>query len=50
MQFVIPELPMKGTNGIVAVPEEEQTPETKDALTVQITSGGETQTNDHPRY
>jgi len=42
MQFVIPELPMKGTNGIVAVPEDEKTPETKDALTVQISSGGET--------
>ena len=43
MQFVIPELPMKGINGIVAVPEDEITPETKDALTVAITTGGETQ-------
>ena len=42
MQFVIPELPIKGINGIVAVPEAEQTPETKDALTVSITSNGET--------
>ena len=42
MQFVIPDLPMKGVNGIIAVPESEQTPETKDALTLAITSGGET--------
>ena len=31
MQFVIPELPMKGTNGIVAVPEEEKTSHSLDA-------------------
>ncbi len=42
MQFVIPEMPIKGINGIVAVPEAEQTPETKDALTVSITSNGVT--------
>ena len=42
MQFVIPELPIKGKNGLVSVPESEQTPETKDALTLAVSSGGET--------
>ena len=42
MQFVIPNPLVKGTYGIVKVPENEMTEATLDALVVAITSGGET--------
>ncbi|NER11467.1 cytochrome c-type biogenesis protein CcsB [Muriicola jejuensis] len=42
MQFVFPEPVIKGSYGVVQVPEEEQTPNTQDALILDITTGGET--------
>jgi len=42
MQFVIPEPLIKGTYGIVKVPEEEMTEQTLDALIVSISANGET--------
>ena len=42
MQFVIPEPLVKGTYGIVEVPEEELTEATQDALVVGVSSNGET--------
>lgn len=42
MQFVIPEPTIKGSYGIVKVPEEEVTEQTRDALVVSISSNGET--------
>ena len=42
MQFVIPEPIVKGSYGVVKVPEAEITPVTQDALVVEISSKGET--------
>ncbi|MGB5666980.1 MAG: cytochrome c biogenesis protein ResB, partial [Maribacter sp.] len=42
MQFVIPEPIVKGSYGVVKVPETEITPVTQDALVVEVTSNGET--------
>lgn len=42
MQFVIPEPIVKGSYGIVKVPEEKMTKETLDALIVSVASNGET--------
>lgn len=42
MQFVIPEPLVRGTFGVVELPEEEVTQATQDALVVEVTSGGET--------
>ena len=42
MRFVIPEPLVKGTYGIVEVPEEELEASTQDALVVEISSNGET--------
>ena len=42
MQFVIPEPMVKGSYGVVKVPETEITPVTQDALVVEVTSNGET--------
>lgn len=42
MQFVIPEPVTKGKYGVVAVPEEEQTPNLQDAFIVEISTNGET--------
>ncbi|MBS9462124.1 cytochrome c biogenesis protein CcsA [Flagellimonas sp. 389] len=42
MQFVIPEPLVKGSYGIVKVPEEEITEATQDALVVSITANGQT--------
>ena len=42
MQFVVPEPIIRGTYGIVKVPEEEMTEETLDALVVSIAANGET--------
>jgi cytochrome c-type biogenesis protein CcsB len=42
MQFVIPEPVIKGNFGVVAVPEAEQAPNTKDAIIVEISTNGET--------
>lgn len=39
MQFVIPEPVVKGNYGIVAIPEQEQTPNDLDALLVEVSSG-----------
>jgi len=44
MQFVVPEPVVKGSYGVVEVPEEEVTQATQDALVVEISSGGETVT------
>lgn len=42
MQFVIPEPVIKGSYGVVKVPEKEITQQTQDALVVEVTSNGET--------
>ncbi len=42
MQFVIPEPVVKGSYGVVKVPESEITEATLDALVVEVSSGGET--------
>ncbi len=42
MQFVIPEPMVKGTYGVVKVPEDEVNEGTMDALVVSVTSNGET--------
>ncbi|WP_299534451.1 cytochrome c biogenesis protein CcsA [Ulvibacterium sp.] len=42
MQFVIPEPVVKGSYGIVKVPESQITEATLDALVVEVSSGGET--------
>jgi cytochrome c-type biogenesis protein CcsB len=42
MQFVIPEPVIKGSYGVVKVPEQEITQQTQDALVVEVTSNGET--------
>ncbi len=42
MQFVIPDRIVKGSYGVVEVPEAEKTPASLDALIVEISSGGET--------
>lgn len=42
MQFVIPEPLVKGSYGIVKVPQEEITPVTQDALVLEIESNGQT--------
>lgn len=44
MQFVVPEPVVKGSYGVVEVPEEEVTQATQDALVVEVSSGGETVT------
>ncbi len=41
MQFVVPEPLVRGSYGVVEVPEEEQTQATQDALVVAVSSGGE---------
>ncbi|MEA1786197.1 cytochrome c biogenesis protein CcsA [Arenibacter sp. GZD96] len=41
MQFVIPEPVVKGSYGVVAVPKNEITPATQDALVLEISSKGE---------
>ncbi len=41
MQFVIPELPIKGSYGIVEVPKNELNEATQDALVVEVATGGE---------
>ncbi len=43
MQFVIPEPLVKGSYGVLKVPEEEITEATQDALVVNVTSNGQTQ-------
>ncbi len=42
MQFVIPEPVIKGSYGVVKVPEKEITQATQDALVVEVSSNGET--------
>ena len=42
MQFVVPEPLVKGSYGIVKVPDEEITPATQDALVVSVSANGET--------
>ncbi len=42
MQFVIPEPMIKGSYGVVQVPEEEQNQNSQDALILDITTNGET--------
>ena len=42
MQFVVPEPMMKGTYGVISIPEKEKTQNDQDALIVDITSNGET--------
>ncbi|UOY06241.1 cytochrome c biogenesis protein CcsA [Muricauda sp. SCSIO 64092] len=42
MQFVIPEPPVKGSYGVVKVPENEINEQTQDALVVAVTVNGET--------
>ncbi|MDT0607342.1 cytochrome c biogenesis protein CcsA [Croceitalea rosinachiae] len=42
MQFVIPEPIVKGSYGVVKVPEKEITAQTQDALVVSVTSDGQT--------
>ncbi|MCM4172107.1 cytochrome C biogenesis protein [Arenibacter sp. TNZ] len=42
MQFVIPEPIIKGSYGIITIPENEKTENDQDALVVDITSNGET--------
>ena len=44
MQFVLPEPLIRGSYGVVSVPENEITPATQDALVLKITSNGETVT------
>ena len=41
-QFVFPQAMIKGSYGVVPVPEEEQTPNTQDALILDISTNGET--------
>ena len=42
MQFVIPDPLLKGSNGIIALPEEEITDASQDALIVAVSANGET--------
>ncbi|WP_047414557.1 cytochrome c biogenesis protein [Cellulophaga sp. Hel_I_12] len=42
MQFVMPDPLMRGSYGIVKVPEEERTEKTRDAIVLEISSNGET--------
>lgn len=42
MQFVIPEPVIKGTYGIVEIPEEEETDNDQDALVLNVTANGQT--------
>ena len=42
MQFVIPEPMVKGSYGVVKIPESEVTPMSQDALVVEVSSKGET--------
>jgi len=42
MQFVIPEPVIKGSYGVISIPEKEKTQNDQDALIVDITSNGET--------
>jgi cytochrome c-type biogenesis protein CcsB len=39
MQFVMPELPLKGRHDVIPIPEEEQTENDQDALIIDIRSG-----------
>ena len=43
MQFVIPEFPVRGNYGVVAIPKEEKTENDLDALIVEVVAGGQKQ-------
>ncbi|WP_276391849.1 cytochrome c biogenesis protein CcsA [Eudoraea chungangensis] len=44
MQFVVPEPMVRGSQGIVSIPEDEQTPNMQDALVLKISSNGQSVT------